>query len=229
MIKMHEIIMSVKGLHKRFHNGEKSIHILKGINLDIYSGLSLGIVGASGAGKSTLLHIIGTLDRPSEGSIFYRGENLTLRREEELSDFRNLKLGFVFQFHHLLLEFTALENVMFPSMIAGQDMGDAEKRARELLKKMGLEERMNHRASELSGGEQQRVAVARALQLKPEIILADEPTGNLDSQNSEIVLKLLLELTRESGAGLVVVTHNFEIIKQFDRCLHLKDGVLIEN
>lgn len=218
--------MSIQGLHKKFSNGERSLHILKGIDLDIYRGISLGIVGASGAGKSTLLHIIGTLDKPTEGSVFYRNENLVEKSEDELSRFRNLKLGFVFQFHHLLPEFTALENVLFPSLIAGSNNYETKRRARELLERMGLHERMEHRTSELSGGEQQRVAVARALLLKPEIILADEPTGNLDSENSEIVLNLMLELTKECGAGLVIVTHNESLIKRFDRCFHLKDGVL---
>ncbi len=218
--------MSIQGLHKKFSNGEKSLHILKGINLDIYRGVSLGIVGASGAGKSTLLHIIGTLDKPTEGSIFYRNENLVEKSEEELSRFRNLKLGFVFQFHHLLPEFTAFENVLFPSLIAGLDNYETKRRARTLLERMGLQDRMEHRTSELSGGEQQRVAVARALLLKPEIILADEPTGNLDSENSEVVLNLMLELTEECGAGLVIVTHNESLIKKFNRCFHLQDGVL---
>ncbi len=226
---MNEKIMSVQGLHKKFINGEKSLHILKGINLDIYQGMSLGIVGASGAGKSTLLHIMGTLDKPTEGSVFYRSENLTEKSEDELSRFRNLKLGFVFQFHHLLMEFTALENVLFPALIAGLNDENSIKRAQELLRRMGLGDRMEHRASELSGGEQQRVAVARALLLKPEIILADEPTGNLDSVNSDIVLNLLLELTHEYGAGLVIVTHNESLIKKFNRYLHLEDGVLKEN
>lgn len=221
--------MSVQGLHKKFFNGKKSLHILKEINLDIYSGMSIGIVGASGAGKSTLLHIIGTLDKPTEGNVFYRNENLTEKNEDDLSRFRNLKLGFIFQFHHLLSEFSALENVMFPSLIAGLNNNESKKRARELLERMGLEDRIEHRSSELSGGEQQRVAVARALLLKPEIILADEPTGNLDSQNSEIVLNLLLELTNEYGAGLVIVTHNEALIKKFDKCFHLEDGVLKEN
>lgn len=221
--------MIVQGLHKKFHNGEKTLHILKGIDLEIYKGSSLGIAGASGAGKSTLLHIIGTLDKPTEGKIYYKGEELTARNEEALSEFRNKKLGFVFQFHHLLPEFTALENVLFPSLISRNYNDEIFRRANDLLARMGLGDRINQRASELSGGEQQRVAVARALLLKPEIILADEPTGNLDSVNSEIVLDLLLELTEEYGAGLVVVTHNEELIRKFDRTLHLKDGVLREN
>lgn len=221
--------MSIQGLHKKFSNGKKFLHILKGINLDIYRGISLGIVGASGAGKSTLLHIIGTLDKPTEGNVFYRNENLAGKSEEELSRFRNLKLGFVFQFHHLLPEFTALENVIFPSLIAGFNNNDSKRRASELLERIGLHDRIEHRSSELSGGEQQRVAVARALLLKPEIILADEPTGNLDSQNSEIVLNLLLELTNEYGAGLVIVTHNESLIKKFNRCFHLEDGLLKQN
>jgi lipoprotein-releasing system ATP-binding protein len=226
---MNEKIMTIKGLHKVFTSGGKSLHILKGINLDIHQGMSLGIVGASGAGKSTLLHIIGTLDKPTDGNVFYRNENLTGKNEEELAKFRNLKLGFVFQFHHLLPEFTAFENVLFPSLIAGLNNDDSNRRAMELLKRMGLYDRMGHRSSELSGGEQQRVAVARALLLKPEIILADEPTGNLDSQNSEIVMELLLELTREYGAGLVIVTHNETLVKKFNKSFRLEDGVLKEN
>lgn len=226
---MGEKLISIKGLHKKFYDGEKSLHILKGITCDIYKGVTQVIVGSSGAGKSTLLHILGTLDLPTEGEVLYRGENLFTKSEEELAVFRNKKLGFVFQFHHLLTEFTALENVMFPSLIAGENKRQAELKARGLLARMGLEDRIHHKASELSGGEQQRVAVARALQLNPEIVLADEPTGNLDSKNSELVLELLFDLTRENGTGLVVVTHNESIVSIFDRCFVLKDGVLREN
>ncbi|HEY4716434.1 MAG TPA: ABC transporter ATP-binding protein [bacterium] len=224
-----EILLRAESLHKKFSNGETLVHVLSGVNLGINEGSSLVITGASGAGKSTLLHVLSTLDRPTEGTVFYRGESLSTKNEDDLSKFRNRTMGFVFQFHNLLPEFTIVENVLFPSIIGNADFKLSRDRAIMLLNEMGLSERLNHKPSELSGGEQQRVAVARALEMSPQIIFADEPTGNLDSKNSRIVLELLLKLTSEQGVALIVVTHNENIKGMFDRSLTLRDGLLVEN
>lgn len=203
-----------------------TITVLDGVNLHIVRGEMVAIVGASGAGKSTLLHLLGALDRPTRGSIAIAGENIEGRTDEELSDLRNRRVGFVFQFHHLLREFSALENVMMPLRIAGWSTGRAKKRAEDLLGRVGLGSRMSHRPGELSGGEQQRTAVARALSLDPAILLADEPSGNLDHMNSGLLHDLLVEVARDLEIGMVVVTHNRLLASRADRVLLLEDGRL---
>ncbi len=221
---MSDPILSGRGLYKTYDSGEMKVEILKGLDLDIYPGEALCIVGASGAGKSTLLHILGTLDAPTAGSVFFSGRNLSLLSDIELARFRNSTLGFVFQFHHLLSEFTALENVELPARIGGLSEGEARSRAEELLGIMGLTSRRQHYPSQLSGGEQQRVAIARALVQRPQILLADEPTGNLDMQNGRMIQDLFFALRDRLGLTLVVVTHDQQFASRFPRRLQMKDG-----
>ena len=210
-------------LHKTFATPQ-SLHVLKGIHLDIRASELLCIVGASGAGKSTFLHILGTLDRPTSGTVEFEGEDLFRLTDQQLADFRNRKVGFVFQFHHLLPEFTALENTMMPALIKGENRREAAQRAMELLAEVGLAERWMHRPGELSGGEQQRVAVARALILEPRLVLADEPTGNLDTHTGEEVFALIKDLNRQRGITFVLVTHNEKLSAQADRVVRMVDG-----
>lgn len=217
-------LLEAKRLHKVYEKGSVKLEVLHDVNLQIQEGESLVIVGASGAGKSTLLHILGGIDSPTSGEVLYRGENLFKKSEPDRASFRNLTLGFVFQFHHLLPLFTACENVMFPCLIAGWSKKEAKKVALEGLKKVGLEKRAFHRPQELSGGEQQRVALARALVLKPKIIMADEPTGNLDTETSRKVFHEMLELHEELKTTLIVVTHNDELAAQFRRKVFIQDG-----
>ena len=217
-------ILSAKNITKSYSQGTGFLPILKGLSIEVMSGESLCIVGSSGAGKSTLLHILGTLDRPDSGEVDYKGENLFQKSEDELALFRNSKMGFVFQFHHLLSEFTALENVMMPLRIAGVKLVEAEDRARSSLKLVGLAERAHHFPNQLSGGELQRVAIARALVREPEILFADEPTGNLDSQNSLIIQNLFFQLKEERGLALIAVTHDAQFAGKFSRVLRMTDG-----
>jgi lipoprotein-releasing system ATP-binding protein len=203
------------------------IHVLNGVNLTVSRGEMVAIVGASGAGKSTLLHVLGALDRPSRGFVVIAGEPVAERTDDQLAELRNRKVGFVFQFHHLLREFSALENVMMPLRIAGMPAKEARSRAEELLARVGLSGRMQHRPSELSGGEQQRSAVARALAADPAILLADEPSGNLDHANAERLHDLFATLARDMELGLVVVTHNRALAARADRTLSLDDGRLL--
>lgn len=212
-------------LHKTFKTPQ-SLQVLKGINLDIEKGELLCIVGASGAGKSTFLHILGTLDRPTNGTVEFEGEDLFQLTDQQLSDFRNRKVGFVFQFHHLLPEFTALENAMMPALIKGERRQEAAQRAMALLAEVGLAERWMHRPGELSGGEQQRVAVARALILQPSLVLADEPTGNLDTHTGEEVFALIKNLNRQRGITFVLVTHNEKLSAQADHVVRMVDGTI---
>ncbi len=217
--------------HAEFYNTsalQSRIDILKDLNFDLDKGETVAIVGASGIGKSTLLHILGTLDRPDSGEVFFRNEDVFLFDKEKLARFRNESIGFVFQFHHLLSEFTALENAMMPVFIRGLDKEQAKRAAETILVRVGLKDRMFHRVTELSGGEQQRVALARALVLKPVMLLADEPTGNLDRKNSAAVHELLMELNREFRMTLVVVTHNAELAAYMSRRVTIADGQLIE-
>ncbi len=219
-------LLEVHGLCKTYSTGSNRVEVLKGIDLDLAQGTTTALVGASGAGKSTLLHILGALDRPSAGTVLYGGQDLFRKSDRELALFRNKSIGFVFQFHHLLPEFTALENVMMPALIARIAKNKAKAMAEELLADVGLSQRLTHRPGELSGGEQQRVAIARALVLSPELLLADEPTGNLDMKTSEGVHAVLAELQRKKGLTLVVVTHNEVLASAMGRVVRLADGRL---
>jgi len=201
-----------------------ALSILKGLDFEVVSGEAVCILGASGAGKSTFLHILGTLDRPTRGTVYFNNEDLFLKNDTELSAFRARKMGFVFQFHHLLSEFTALENVMMPGRIAGQSVTECKARALSLLDYLGLSHRLSHYPSQLSGGEQQRVAIARSLFHKPPLLLADEPTGNLDSENSMKIQELFFRLKDEMGLTLVVVTHDTRFASRFPRSVKMADG-----
>jgi lipoprotein-releasing system ATP-binding protein len=205
------------------------IEVLKGIDLTIRPGEMMAVEGASGAGKSTLLHILGTLDRATEGKILFQGTDLFGRSERELAEIRNRHIGFVFQFHHLLPEFSAWENTMMPALIQGRSREDAGAKARRILADLGLGDRLDHKPGELSGGEQQRVAVARALMLDPRLILADEPTGNLDTKTGEEVHNRLVQINRDQGITIVVVTHNPALASRMTRRVLLVDGRLLEN
>lgn len=215
-------MIEIKNLTKRFGN----IQVLKGIDLVVEKGEIISIVGPSGAGKTTLLQLIGTLDKPDSGSIFFNDEDLCKMSSKKLATFRNLHIGFVFQFHQLLPEFTALENVTIPALIAGRSRKEAEKEALELLKIMGLEERVNHKPSELSGGENQRVAVARALINKPDVVLADEPSGSLDSKNKEELHKLFFDLRDKFGQTFIIITHDEGLASFTDRTIRMVDGII---
>jgi len=221
------MILEAVNIRKVFTLGRNSQHgleVLKGIDLNVRKGEILAIVGASGAGKSTLLHILGALDRPTAGEVRFEGRNIFAMNEKDLARFRNRNIGFVFQFHHLLPEFNALENVAMPAMIEGKNFEFAKDNAAMLLKDVGLEDRLHHKPSELSGGEQQRVAVARALMNRPKVILADEPTGNLDTANGQMLHDLLWNLCKSRRQTLVIVTHNVSLASRADRVLQIVDG-----
>ena len=224
-----EPLLRALGIRKSFFKDSAEISVLKGVDLVIHRGEMVAITGASGAGKSTLLHILGTLEPPTSGNVIFEPDKQELFRlkEKDLAHFRNRTLGFVFQFHYLLPEFSALENVMMPALVAGHSRGPSLKQAKELLSFVGLSHRLNHRPAELSGGEQQRVAVARAVILRPQIILADELTGNLDSVNSENIVNLLFELNREMGVSILMVTHDSHIAHKMHRVIEMRDGQLI--
>jgi lipoprotein-releasing system ATP-binding protein len=216
--------IELRGLVKTFRHNGIQVEVLTGVDLDIRQGETLAVVGASGVGKSTLLHILGTLERPSAGKVQWEGADVFALDDRSLAAFRNRKVGFVFQFHHLLAEFNALENVMMPGLIARLPQPVAREQAEAILVRVGLKERLTHRVSTLSGGEQQRVAVARALVLEPEVLLADEPTGNLDPKSGARVQELILELNRERGLTSVIVTHNLAMARVLDRQITLLDG-----
>ena len=221
------LAVHARGLRKSYlGGGGTELTVLDGVELDVARGEAVAIIGASGAGKSTLLHLLGGLDRPTAGDVAVGGRRLDGLDGAELAAFRNSAIGFVFQFHHLLREFNAEENVMMPQLIAGVDRGAARERARELLAEVGLSERATHRSTELSGGEQQRVAVARALANRPALLLADEPSGNLDTQTSERLHDLFFRLREEHGVALVLATHNRELADRTDRVLCVRDGKL---
>ncbi len=221
------LVLEARELVKTFRGGDGGlIHVLSGADLTVSRGEMVAIVGASGAGKSSLLHVLGALDRPTKGYVVINGEHVHDRTDEELARIRNHSVGFVFQFHHLLREFSALENVMMPLRIAGKGPREARSRAEELLARVGLSGRMEHRPSELSGGEQQRTAVARALAADPAVLLADEPSGNLDHANAELLHDLFAALARDMEIGMVVVTHNRSLAARADRVLLLEDGRL---
>lgn len=220
--------LQANGLTKIYTINRHSIEVLKGITLTIHKGEFVSIIGASGVGKSTFLHILGALDTPTSGEIQFEGKNIYSGNEKELALFRNRQVGFVFQFHHLLPEFTALENGAMPALIRGIPKKEALEMARHLLEEVGLGKRLHHKPGELSGGEQQRVAVARAMVLNPSLILADEPTGNLDSKTSEEVFQLMRKLNREKKVTLVMVTHNEKLSVQGDRQFEMVDGLIYE-
>ncbi len=223
---MSESLLAAEGLSKSFPTGDGTIEVLYDVDISVAEGERVAIVGRSGVGKSTLLHILGTLDRPTHGSVTFRGEDLFAKSPRELARFRNDCLGFIFQFHHLLPEFNALENVMMPGLIGGRGFAEMRGLAERVLVEVGLEHRLTHAVGKLSGGERQRVAVARALVLEPAIILADEPTGNLDPKTGDQVLDLLLEMNRVHGTALIVVTHSPTLARRLGRQVVLTDGYL---
>ncbi len=227
-VRPPEALIAVRGVCKGYRNGGAVVQVLEGLDFDLEAGETIAIVGASGIGKSTLLHILGTLDRPDSGRLYFKGESIFDYPDARLANFRNERIGFVFQFHHLLPEFSALENTMMPALIRGWRQERAALAAREILVRVGLKDRLDYRVGKLSGGEQQRVALARALVLRPPFLLADEPTGNLDRTNSQQIHRLLLELNREFGMTLVVVTHNLELAAGMSKRVTLVEGRLAQ-
>jgi len=221
-------LVEARGLHKSYWLGEKEIHVLRGASFALGAGEMASLVGPSGVGKSTFLHVIGTLDPPTEGQVLFDGRDAFGMTEEELASFRNRSVGFVFQFHYLLPEFTALQNASMPGLINRLSREQAEAQAREMLEIVGLSQRLEHKPGELSGGEQQRVALARALVLKPRLLLADEPTGNLDEKTGEGIHQLLVELNQRRGIAAIVVTHNPRLAERMPRRLRLSEGLVVD-
>ena len=224
---MNNTVLACRSVSKNYRDGELHVDVLDSLNFDVAEGQSVSIIGASGSGKSTLLHILGGLDMPTSGSVNLMGNDLGKMSQKQLGDLRNRYLGFVYQFHHLLPEFSALENVMMPLLIGKKPKAEAEAAAAAMLEKVGLHQRALHRPSELSGGERQRAAIARALVTQPKCLLADEPTGNLDRKNAQVILDLMLDLQRELGTALVVVTHDEELAARFGRMLTMREGHLM--
>ena len=223
---MSNTILACEAVCKNYYDGQLNVQVLDNLTLQVDKGQSIGIVGASGSGKSTLLHILGGLDKPTSGRVSLMGQDLSELSQKQLSRLRNRHLGFVYQFHHLLPEFSALENVMMPLLIGKRPKEQARERALLMLEKVGLKDRVLHRPGELSGGERQRAAIARALVTDPACLLADEPTGNLDRKNALNILDMMMELKQELGTALVVVTHDDEMAARFDRVLNMTDGAL---
>ena len=223
---MNNTVLACRSVSKNYRDGELHVDVLDSLNFDVAEGQSVSIIGASGSGKSTLLHILGGLDMPTSGSVNLMGNDLGKMSQKQLGDLRNRYLGFVYQFHHLLPEFSALENVMMPLLIGKKPKAEAEAAAAAMLEKGGLRQRALHRPSELSGGERQRAAIARALVTQPKCLLADEPTGNLDRKNAQNILDMMLDLKNEMGTALVVVTHDDELAVRFDRVMMMSDGRL---
>ena len=223
-----EAILEARGVHKSFRQGPVTLEVLQGINIAVHTGERIAIVGSSGSGKTTLLQILGGLDQPTTGQVLIDGQDIHQQSEQQRGALRNRALGFVYQFHHLLPEFTALENVAMPLLVRRMKVSAAKERARRLLDRVGLGQRLGHRPDQLSGGERQRAAVARALVTEPKIVLADEPTGNLDGTNAESVFALMLELNRELGTCLIVVTHDMRLASRMERIYAIEKGVLTE-
>ena len=215
-------------INKIFFDGSRQLEVLREVDLELRPGQTAAVVGVSGTGKTTLLHILGTLDRPDNGKLLYNGEDIFRLDDMALSRFRNQTIGFVFQFHHLLPEFTALENTIMPGMIAGEDSRELTDRGHDLLNRVGLASRADHKPGQLSGGEQQRVALARALIMKPALLLADEPTGNLDPRTGYKVFELIQRMNEDFNLSTVMVTHNYQLAEQMDRCFTLENGRLLE-
>ena len=220
-------ILSVRNLHRAYKSGGGTLHVLTGADIDIYPGEMVGLIGPSGSGKSTLLHAAGLLEKPNSGEVFINGRECLKLGDDTRTAIRRETIGVVYQFHHLLKEFTALDNVVIPQMIAGKKRSSAEAESRRLLTILGLAERTHHKPSQMSGGEQQRVAIARAIANKPQLLLADEPTGNLDPNTSASVFQSLFDLTRLEGVSALVATHNMGLIKYMDRVLTVKDGLVV--
>ncbi|HEY6922674.1 MAG TPA: lipoprotein-releasing ABC transporter ATP-binding protein LolD [Steroidobacteraceae bacterium] len=225
---MTQPILEARNVHKSFRQGPVTLEVLQGVAMSVATGERIAIVGASGSGKTTLLQILGGLDRPTTGHVLVDGKDIHEQSEQERGALRNRALGFVYQFHHLLPEFSALENVAMPLLIRRMKVADARARAQRLLDRVGLGQRLNHRPDQLSGGERQRAAVARALVTEPKIVLADEPTGNLDGTNAEAVFALMLELNRELATSLIVVTHDMRLASRMERIYAIEKGVLTE-
>ena len=220
------IALACSRLKKTFSEGDLHVEVLKGVDLQVNKGSCIGVVGSSGSGKSTLLHLLGGLDKPTSGEVTVSGSNLSALSELEIGRLRNRKLGFVYQFHHLLPEFTALENVALPLLVRGEAPATAQDAAAEILAETGLQDRMGHKPGELSGGERQRAAIARALVTKPQCILADEPTGNLDEQTAARVFSVMMELNKAYGVSLIMVTHNMSLSNRLDQVYELSEGIL---
>ncbi len=225
-MRRSSLLLQAVGIDKSYQSSKSAINVLADLNMDVSPGETLAVVGASGIGKSTLLHILGTLDRPDRGELFFNGEEVLQFDDQQMARFRNQTMGFIFQFHHLLPEFSALENAMMPGMIQGLPPSKARQNAESMLNRVGLTNRLHQKATELSGGEQQRGALARALVLKPAVLFADEPTGNLDRKNADRVHQLLLELNQELQMALIVVTHNMELASFMQRRATIADGRL---
>lgn len=223
---MTDALLRCKELSKSYQDGGDQVTVLKDIDFALQAGEMVAVVGASGSGKSTLLHLLGGLDKPSSGQLFYKDQEMTPWKADKLAQWRNQNLGFVYQFHHLLPEFSALENVAMPQLIAGKSPTEAKQQAEQLLVRVGLEHRLSHRPAQLSGGERQRVAIARAFVNKPQVVLADEPTGNLDGEAAESIYQLMLELNQEMGTAFIVVTHDLQLAEQLQRVEVLKNGIL---
>jgi lipoprotein-releasing system ATP-binding protein len=219
-------VLSLKGVERHYKSGDRMLHVLRGVNLDLYAGEMAGLIGPSGSGKSTLLHVAGLLEKPDSGEVTFNGKNALTMSDDARTLARRLQLGFVYQFHHLLPELNAVDNVAAPLMINGMSRGKARQRGQELLRQMGLVERDHHRPGQLSGGEQQRVAIARSLANRPKVLIADEPTGNLDPNTSRVVFQNLFDIAKQEGVAVLVATHNVELTSVMDRVLTLHEGHL---
>ncbi|MGB9735075.1 MAG: ABC transporter ATP-binding protein [bacterium] len=223
-----EPLLKIVDVHKSFYDSKRRVDVLKGINLEVCAGETVSIMGVSGSGKTTLLQIIGSLDKPTSGDVLFKNTSIFNKNADELANFRNANIGFVFQAHHLLMEFDLVENVMFPAIISGMDKKMAEEKALQLLNEVGLHDKLTNKPSELSGGEQQKVAVARALIMSPLLVLADEPTGNLDSHSGEIIMKLLLQFNKIKGVTIIMVTHNESFARMMSKRYRISDGILFQ-